>query len=144
MGRRRVRYFSRFSIAFNPQANLVRLSCHKRAHLRNLNFSSKTRKFTITTIRNAKQSTTTFPSPFNQYFEQWVVFTAKERAFRPLPSHTPALLLRGSRLLPSKSSTKSASSPRRVQLHPRSVLSSETLTVSPRSRLLLVCLCFTS
>lgn len=69
---------------------------------------------------------------------RWVVFTARARAFQPPPSPTPALLPRGSRPPPSRSSTRSASWPRRVPLPPRSVLSCVTPTVSPRSRSSLV------
>lgn len=69
---------------------------------------------------------------------KWVAFTLRERAFRPPLSPTLALPRAGSRLPPSRLLSRSASSPRRVLPPPRSVLSSVTATVLPRSRLSLV------
>jgi hypothetical protein len=65
---------------------------------------------------------------------KWVVFTATERAYQPPPFPTRATLLRGSRPLPSRSSSRSRSSQRRAPLPPRLVRSFVTLTVSPRPR----------
>ena len=64
------------------------------------------------------------------------------KAYQPVQSPTLVLLLRGLRPPPSKSLTRSASLRRRAQLHPRSALSSETLTVLHKSRSLLVCHAF--
>jgi hypothetical protein len=61
---------------------------------------------------------------------QWVDFTPTERAYRPRPSPTRAARLHGSKPLPSKSRTRSASSRRRVPLPLRSVLSFVTRTAS--------------
>lgn len=78
---------------------------------------------------------------FLQTQQKWVVFTLRARAFRPLRFPTPVLLLRGWRPLLSRLSTWSARWPRRVLPLLRSASFSVTLTVSLRSRLLLVCFC---
>merc|ERR1712232_1023814 len=70
--------------------------------------------------------------------QPWVVFTAKERVSAPPPSHTLGKSQHGSSRPPIPSLTISANSPEKVQPHLRSVLSSETATVSPKSRLSLV------
>lgn len=63
---------------------------------------------------------------------KWAVFTPRERVSPPAPSPTRALLPHGSRPLPSRSLTRSASSPVRVPPLRRLVSSSVTPTVSPR------------
>lgn len=65
----------------------------------------------------------------------WVVFTRTERVFQPPLFLTAATPHHGSRPLPSRSSTRFASWPRRVPLLPRSALSCVTATALPRSRL---------
>lgn len=70
---------------------------------------------------------------------KWVVFTARERALRPRLSPTLVPPRRGSRPPPTRSLTRSASSPKRVLLPLRSVLFCGTATVLLRSSLSLVC-----
>jgi len=115
---------------FSASASLVnaphRTSTFTISDLFSSSFFSKS-----TPISSASASASPDSSP-------WVVFTATERAYQPLPSHTLELLLRGWRPLPSKSSTKSASLQRRVLLRLRSASFSEIRMVSHKSRLLLV------
>lgn len=86
---------------------------------------------------------TASPSPIDnprpQQPTKWVDFTARARAFLPPPSPTPATPPRGSRPLPTRSPSRSASSPGRVPPPLRLVLSSVTPTVLPRSRPSPVC-----
>ena len=111
---------------------LIRSRATKRAHSTsianlNLNRPEKPQSFRPPSI----------PAPTNQ---PWVVFTPTERAYQPQQSHTPELLLRGSRPPPSKSLTRSASLRRRVLPHRKSVSSSEIRTELRKSRWLLVCI----
>lgn len=79
------------------------------------------------------------PPPSTKHtISKWVVFTARERALRPRLSPTLVPPRPGSRPLPTRSLTRSASWPGRVLLPLRSVLSSGIATVLLWSRLLLV------
>lgn len=92
-------------------------------------------------------TTTTTPAPSHRqppprnHQAKWVVFTPTEREFQPRLSPTAAAPPRGSRPPPTRSSTRSASWPRRVPPLPRSVSSCVTPTESPRSRSSPVCCC---
>ena len=70
--------------------------------------------------------------------QSWVAFTATEKAYQPVPSLTPAHHRHGSRPLPTRSSNRSASWPRRARLLLKLVLLSEIRRVLHRSRSLLV------
>lgn len=70
--------------------------------------------------------------------QPWAVFTAKERASAPRPSHTRDLCLPGSRAHQRPSSRTSANSPERVRLLLKLVSSSETAMALPKSKSLLV------
>lgn len=80
----------------------------------------------------------TNPPPPNHQ-SKWVVFTPTEREFQPRLSPTAAAPPRGSRPPRTRSSTRSASWPRRAPPLPRSVSSCVTPTESPRSRSSPVC-----
>lgn len=94
---------------------------------------------------------TNLPGRRQYHHSQWVVFTATERAYQPRPFPIPAARLRGSRPLPSRSSSRSPSLRRRAPLPPSMdnrrriadrninilaglVRSYVILTVSPRPR----------
>merc|ERR1712230_341344 len=70
--------------------------------------------------------------------QPWAVFTAKERASAPRPSHTRDLCLPGSRAHQRPWLRTSANSPERVRLLLKLVSFSETAMALPKSKSLLV------